>query len=99
MRCGLIGEVGCSWPLAASERRSLQAAALAQKEIGGGVASQSIHSVEMPRVASYPGLPSQLFSQLWKKGYHAFFFHGCEKTCEGRPGYEATSCVEFVMCG
>ena len=42
MRCGVIGEVGCSWPLAASERRSLQAAALAQKETGVGVTSQSV---------------------------------------------------------
>ena len=21
---------------------------------------------------------------------HVFFFHGCEKSCEGRPRYEAT---------
>ena len=42
----------------------------------------------------YPGLPSQLFSQ--------FFCHGCEKSCEGRPGYEATcvvpSAYEDCMC-
>ena len=33
------------------------------------------------RLASYPGLPSQLFSQPWKKAWltHAFF-HGCEKS-------------------
>ena len=31
----------------------------------------------------YPGLPSQLFSQLWKNA------HGCKKSCKGRPGYEA----------
>ena len=37
-------------------------------------------------IASYPGLPSQLFSQPWQK---ACFCHGCEKSCEGRPGYEA----------
>ena len=35
VRCGIIGEVGCTWPLADSERRSLQAAALAQQETGG----------------------------------------------------------------
>ena len=34
VRCGIIGEVGCSWPLADSEKRSLQAAALAQQETG-----------------------------------------------------------------
>ena len=38
-------------------------------------------------LASYPGLLSQLFSQPWKK---RVFFHGCEKSCERRPGYEAT---------
>ncbi len=34
MKCGLIGEIGCSWPLLASERATLQAAALAQKQTG-----------------------------------------------------------------
>ena len=36
-------------------------------------------------IASYPGLPSQLFSQLWQK----LFATAYEKSCEGRPGYEA----------
>ena len=40
-------------------------------------------------VASYPGLPSQLFSQPWKKAV-------AKKSCEGRPGYEAT--VIHVVC-
>ena len=34
VRCGLIGEMGCSWPLTGNERRSLEAAALAQRETG-----------------------------------------------------------------
>ena len=34
VRCGIIGEIGCSWPLGDTERKSLQAAALAQKETG-----------------------------------------------------------------
>ena len=34
VRCGIIGEVGCSWPLTGTEKRSLQAAALAQQETG-----------------------------------------------------------------
>lgn len=34
IRCGLIGEIGCSWPLADFERRSLQAAARAQRRTG-----------------------------------------------------------------
>ena len=37
VRCGVIGEVGCSWPLTDSERRSLQAAALAQRQTGNTV--------------------------------------------------------------
>ena len=43
-------------------------------------------------LASYPGLPSQLFSQPWKKK-RVVFFHGCKKGCEGRPGYEARELV------
>lgn len=34
VRCGVIGEIGCSWPLTSTERRALEAAALAQKETG-----------------------------------------------------------------
>ena len=41
-------------------------------------------------IALYPGLPSQLFSQPWKKATRVFF-HGCEKSCEGRPGYKAST--------
>ena len=34
VRCGVIGEIGCSWPLTPTERRSLRAAAKAQRETG-----------------------------------------------------------------
>ena len=34
VRCGVIGEIGCSWPLVDTERKALQAAAIAQKETG-----------------------------------------------------------------
>ncbi|MBI5444457.1 MAG: hypothetical protein HY900_25005 [Deltaproteobacteria bacterium] len=34
IRAGLIGEIGCSWPLQPSERKVLRAAALAQQETG-----------------------------------------------------------------
>ena len=34
IRCGIIGEIGCSWPLTVTERRVLQAAAQAQQETG-----------------------------------------------------------------
>jgi phosphotriesterase-related protein len=37
IRCGIIGEIGCSWPLADFERRSLQAAARAQLRTGAAV--------------------------------------------------------------
>ena len=40
----------------------------------------------MHTVASYPGLPSQLFFATMEP---RFFPRGCEKSCEGRPGYEA----------
>ena len=39
-------------------------------------------------LASYPGLPSQLFFAAVELT-HAFS-HGCKKSCEGRPGYEAS---------
>ena len=34
IRCGVIGEVGCSYPLTDLEKKSLQAAAIAQKRTG-----------------------------------------------------------------
>ena len=34
VRCGIIGEIGCSWPLTVTERRVLQAAAQAQQQTG-----------------------------------------------------------------
>ncbi len=34
LRCGIIGEIGCSWPLTSTERKVLQAAALAQQQTG-----------------------------------------------------------------
>jgi phosphotriesterase-related protein len=40
IKAGLIGEIGCSWPLQDNERKVLRAAALAQKETG---ACLSVH--------------------------------------------------------
>ena len=37
IRAGIIGEVGCTWPLAANERKSLSAAAIAQRETGAAI--------------------------------------------------------------
>ncbi|XP_061191884.1 phosphotriesterase-related protein-like [Saccostrea echinata] len=34
IKCGIIGEIGCSWPLGKSERISIQAAANVQSELG-----------------------------------------------------------------
>ncbi|XP_022371528.1 phosphotriesterase-related protein isoform X2 [Enhydra lutris kenyoni] len=34
IKCGVIGEIGCSWPLAESERKVLQATAHAQAQLG-----------------------------------------------------------------
>ena len=46
IRPGLIGEVGCSWPLEAAERKVLRASARAQRETG---AALSIHPGRDPR--------------------------------------------------
>ena len=37
-------------------------------------------------VASYQAFPHSFFRSRGKNA----FFHSCEKSCEGRPGYEAT---------
>ena len=37
IRAGIIGEVGCTWPLAPNERKSLSAAAIAQGETGAAI--------------------------------------------------------------
>ena len=37
VRAGIIGEVGCTWPLEPNERKSLLASAIAQQETGAGV--------------------------------------------------------------
>jgi phosphotriesterase-related protein len=46
VRAGLIGEIGCSWPLEACERRALEAAARAARETGAGI---SVHPGRDPR--------------------------------------------------
>ena len=37
VKAGIIGEVGCTWPLAPAERKSLSAAAIAQGETGAAI--------------------------------------------------------------
>jgi phosphotriesterase-related protein len=37
VKAGVIGEVGCTWPLAPNERKSLSAAAIAQTETGAAI--------------------------------------------------------------
>ena len=37
VRAGIIGEIGCSWPLTANERKVLRAAASAQRETGTAI--------------------------------------------------------------
>jgi len=46
VRCGIIGEIGCSWPLTPFERRSLQAGARAQRATG---ASITVHPGRHPQ--------------------------------------------------
>ena len=45
IKAGMIGEIGCTWPLAPNERKSLSAAALAQQETGAAI---SIHPGRNP---------------------------------------------------
>ena len=37
IKAGIIGEVGCTWPLTDNERKSLAAAAAAQRETGAAI--------------------------------------------------------------
>ena len=37
VRAGIIGEVGCTWPLTDNERKSLRASAIAQRETGAAI--------------------------------------------------------------
>ena len=37
VKAGIIGEIGCTWPLAPNERKSLSAAAIAQIETGAAI--------------------------------------------------------------
>jgi len=37
IKAGIIGEVGCTWPLTENERKSLTAAAIAQRETGAAI--------------------------------------------------------------
>jgi phosphotriesterase-related protein len=46
VRCGIIGELGCSWPLTPFERRNLEAGAVAQRRTG---ASITVHPGRHPQ--------------------------------------------------
>lgn len=39
VRCGVIGEMGCSYPLTPEETKNLKAAALAQQQTGTSITS------------------------------------------------------------
>lgn len=49
IRSGIIGEIGCSWPLTPNERKALMAAAIAQQETGAAI---SIHPGRNPNAPS-----------------------------------------------
>lgn len=59
IRCGLIGEIGCAWPLADFERRSLQAAARAQRRTGAAI---NVHP------GRHPDAPHEILDVLERAG-------------------------------
>ncbi len=59
IRAGIIGEVGCSWPLTPNERKSLAAAAMAQQETGAAIL---IHP------GRNPGAPAEILEVLVRSG-------------------------------
>ena len=69
VRAGIIGEIGCSWPLLPSERRMLVAAARTQRSSGAAI---TIHP------GRNPDAPSQIASILVEAGadpYHTIIGH------------------------
>lgn len=59
VRAGLIGEVGCAWPLADFERRSLEAAAIAQRRTGRSI---NVHP------GRHPDAPHEILDILERAG-------------------------------
>ena len=59
IKAGIIGEIGCTWPLAPNERKSLSAAAIAQTETGAAI---SIHP------GRHPDAPSEILEVLSNSG-------------------------------
>ena len=59
VKAGIIGEVGCTWPLAPNERKSLSAAAIAQRETGAAI---SVHP------GRHPDAPLEILELLANAG-------------------------------
>ncbi len=59
IKAGIIGEVGCSWPLTPNERKSLAAAAMAQRDTGAAILIHPGRS---------PGAPAEILEVLAKSG-------------------------------
>lgn len=59
IRCGIIGEIGCSWPLTPFEERSLVAGARAQIETGAAI---TVHP------GRHPQAPHQILDILGRAG-------------------------------
>ena len=49
VKAGIIGEIGCTWPLAPNERKSLAAAAIAQQETGAAILIHPGRSPDAPK--------------------------------------------------
>ncbi len=59
VKAGIIGEIGCTWPLAPNERKALAAAAIAQKETGAAI---SVHP------GRHPDAPMEILEVLANNG-------------------------------
>ena len=59
VKAGIIGEIGCTWPLAPNERKSLSAAAIAQRETGAAI---SVHP------GRHPDAPLEILEVLGNSG-------------------------------
>ena len=59
VKAGIIGEIGCTWPLAPNERKSLSAGAIAQRETGAAIL---IHP------GRHPDAPAEILEVLENSG-------------------------------
>ncbi|XP_071960430.1 N-acetyltaurine hydrolase-like [Antedon mediterranea] len=79
IQCGVIGEVGCSWPLHPNEKKSLRAAGIAQSELGCPVIIHPGRSEGKPEMAPTEHL--RVFQEAGGVASHTVMSH-LDRCCQ-----------------